>query len=151
MQHLLLSILVAFSRPNIPSKSMMPLNATWAAWCCVSLAMLAAKLQTVVMQLCLLRCWYRRYVLGDKNNRPSSEAACTAGLLLLASAPSQGNGSLVRRIIRRRPLFSIRMTWCFPDPHQPGCAFDVVSIRHRQQYDSPHSAFVLLVCVSHLL
>ncbi|KAL0034438.1 hypothetical protein WJX79_002369 [Trebouxia sp. C0005] len=37
----------------------------------------------------------------------------TSCLVLLASAPPAGNGSLVGRTMRKRPLFSIRLTWGF--------------------------------------
>ena len=47
-----------------------------------------------------------RYVLGESNI-----SSRIAGLVLLASAPPAGNGSLVGRTMRRRPLFSIRLTW----------------------------------------
>lgn len=47
-----------------------------------------------------------RYVLGEGNI-----SSRIAGVVLLASAPPAGNGSLVGRTMRRRPLFSIRLTW----------------------------------------
>lgn len=56
----------------------------------------------------LLSC---RFVLGDKDNPPSAAAVQTAGLVLLASSPPDGNETLVRRTFRRRPFFSIRLTW----------------------------------------
>ncbi|KAL3137783.1 hypothetical protein ABBQ38_005042 [Trebouxia sp. C0009 RCD-2024] len=55
----------------------------------------------------------QRYVLGSKDSIPCANEASTAGLVLLGSAPPYGNGSLVGRTFRRRPLFSIRLTWGF--------------------------------------
>ncbi|KAL0053142.1 hypothetical protein WJX82_001508 [Trebouxia sp. C0006] len=52
----------------------------------------------------------QRYVLGDSTAKPHPQIA---GLVLLASAPPAGNGSLVGRTMRKRPLFSIRLTWGF--------------------------------------
>lgn len=52
-----------------------------------------------------------RYVLGDSTAKPHPQIA---GLVLLASAPPAGNGSLVGRTMRKRPLFSIRLTWLAP-------------------------------------
>ncbi|DBA79268.1 TPA: hypothetical protein ACH3X1_009080 [Trebouxia sp. C0004] len=52
----------------------------------------------------------QRYVLGDSTAMPHPKPA---GLVLLASAPPAGNGSLVGRTMRKRPLFSIRLTWGF--------------------------------------
>ena len=50
-------------------------------------------------------------MLGDEEDPPSAEAASTAGLVLLASSPPYGNSSLVGRTMRRRPIFSIKLTW----------------------------------------
>ncbi|KAL0034437.1 hypothetical protein WJX79_002369 [Trebouxia sp. C0005] len=52
----------------------------------------------------------QRYVLQDSTAKPHQKPA---GLVLLASAPPAGNGSLVGRTMRKRPLFSIRLTWGF--------------------------------------
>ena len=49
-----------------------------------------------------------RYVLGGSTAKPPPQLA---GLVMLASAPPAGNGSLVGRTMRKRPLFSIRLTW----------------------------------------
>lgn len=51
-------------------------------------------------------------MLGDQHNKPSAAARNIAGMVLLASSPPAGNGDLVWRTFRRRPLFSIRLTWC---------------------------------------
>ena len=59
--------------------------------------------QTILM--CAQQC---RYVLEDSTVKPPPKLA---GLVLLASAPPAGNGSLVGRTMRKRPLFSIRLTW----------------------------------------
>lgn len=58
----------------------------------------------------------QRYVLGSNSTLLSAAQAKfaeIAGLILLASAPPAGNGSLVWRTLHRRPLFSIRLTWGF--------------------------------------
>jgi len=52
-----------------------------------------------------------RYILGDSKTAPTPSAAQVAGLILLASAPPAGNGTLVQRTLRRTPVLSIRLTW----------------------------------------
>lgn len=64
-----------------------------------------------VEQTLLIHAQQCRYVLGDSTAKPHPQIA---GLVLLASAPPAGNGSLVGRTMRKRPLFSIRLTWLAP-------------------------------------
>lgn len=58
----------------------------------------------------LLTANHCRFVLGDRDNPPL--AASAAGLVLLGSTPPYSSRSLVWRTFRRRPFFSIRLTWC---------------------------------------
>lgn len=64
-----------------------------------------------IEQTLLMRAQQCRYVLQDSTAKPHQKPA---GLVLLASAPPAGNGSLVGRTMRKRPLFSIRLTWSAP-------------------------------------
>ncbi len=69
---------------------------------------MAGNCNIAVKQTLLIHAQQCRYVLGDSTAKPHRKPA---GLVLLASAPPAGNGSLVGRTMRRRPLFSIRLTW----------------------------------------
>lgn len=55
----------------------------------------------------------QRYVVGHGETAPAASARQLAGLALLASTPPSGNSKLVGRTLRRKPLFSIRLTWGF--------------------------------------
>ncbi len=69
---------------------------------------MAGNRNIAVEQAPLIHAQQCRYAFGDTTAKPHAKSA---GLVLLASAPPAGNGSLVGRTMRKRPLFSIRLTW----------------------------------------
>jgi len=92
------------------------------------------NLDIAVEQTFLIHAQQCRYVLGDSTAKPQSKPA---GLVLLASAPPAGNGSLVGRTMRKRPLFSIRLTWSALTLSAVLSA-DIIILSERQAYGACH-------------
>jgi len=95
---------------------------------------MAGNCNIAVKQTLLIHAQQCRYVLGHSTAKPHSKPA---GLVLLASAPPAGNGSLVGRTMRKRPLFSIRLTWSALTLSAVLSA-DIIILSERQAYGACH-------------